>query len=372
MMRPLPDTASPQRRALVVLGMHRGGTSAIAGCLQRLGVDFGPRLMPANPDNARGYYEHLDIVRLHDRLLLNAGTSWDDASLRPPGWLDAEGLGRFREELSALLARDFGAAPLWGIKDPRLCRLLPWWAPVWEELGSEPLFVIALRDPRQVAASLGRRDGMTLPKAYRLWLLHLLEAERESRGRQRVFLNFSEFLEDWPRAFEPLGSALGQPWPVSPPESALDDGFVDGSLPKSNRAPAEGDMPPWVEEVDAVTRTGRPDEAQMRAVLDRVYEAVRAGQALFGAGSGNAEDLAGELAALRTQAQWYEAEWQKARRRTEGWKERLERKADDNRKLQNRILILEESIAKMRIANLAKMRKRGGLRGLFSRFFRAS
>jgi hypothetical protein len=372
MMPPQPDTASPHRRVVVVLGMHRGGTSAVAGCLHRLGVDFGPRLMPASADNARGYYEHLDIVQLHDRLLLHAGSSWDDASVRAPGWLGDEQTGRFREELAALLARDFKNAPLWGIKDPRLCRLLPWWAPVWEEMGCEPLFVIALRDPRQVAASLGRRDGMSLPKAYRLWLLHVLEAERETRGRQRVFLNFSEFLEDWPRALEPVGAALGRPWPEAPPASAAQDGFIDGSLLKSNRAPAQGDMPLWVAEADAALRTARGGEAEMRAALDRVYGAVCAAQSLFAGSQDNAEDLSRELAALRQQAQWYEAEWQKARRRAEGGQERLERKADEGQKLKNRILILEERIAKLRKLKLAEMRKQGGFRGLLARIFPAS
>ena len=42
--------------------------------------------MPATEDNARGFYEHVDIVNLHDRLLLALGGSWDETRPLPPGW----------------------------------------------------------------------------------------------------------------------------------------------------------------------------------------------------------------------------------------------------------------------------------------------
>ena len=168
---PLPSKPAPRRRVLVVLGMHRGGTSAVAGMLQRLGVDFGPRLMPANADNPAGYYEHNDVVNLHDRFLGRLGAAWDDPfppAFEPSSWSElapAPGLPTYRQELLSILKRDFSGedgrppAPLWGLKDPRLCLLLPWWEPLWTELDSEPRFILVLRGPEAVAASLGRRDG---------------------------------------------------------------------------------------------------------------------------------------------------------------------------------------------------------------------
>jgi hypothetical protein len=47
---------------LVVLGMHRSGTSALTGMLHHLGVALGEHLMPASADNPRGYWEHSDVV----------------------------------------------------------------------------------------------------------------------------------------------------------------------------------------------------------------------------------------------------------------------------------------------------------------------
>ena len=64
------------QHAIVVLGMHRSGTSAMAGVLQRLGVDLGSRLTPGDADNPKGYWEHTELVDIHDRLLRSLSSRW--------------------------------------------------------------------------------------------------------------------------------------------------------------------------------------------------------------------------------------------------------------------------------------------------------
>ncbi len=350
--------------------MHRSGTSAVAGCLQRLGVDFGPRLMPPTPDNARGFYEHIDIVNLHDRLLLAAGSHWDDPAPRSPEWLSTERTARFREDLRMLLRRDFPSAPLWGLKDPRLCRLLPWWQPLWAEFQTEPLFVIVLRDPREIAASLGRRDGFSAGKAYRLWLDHILAAERDTRQAKRVFLDFAGFLANWRQALAPVGALLGQPWPILPENSAAGGGepFVDGSLTRARELAAPGDVPSWVEEVDSAVRQQRLAGSELSKVLDRVATQVEAAQSLYGSAEERVGDHAREYTALREQARWYEAEWQKARKGWEGSRAKLMKRSEEAEAAKNRILALETMLADMRMAKLSDVRKR---RGLWARVCRA-
>ncbi len=66
--------------AIIVLGMHRSGTSALAGALALLGVDMGRSLLAPADDNVRGLWEHEELVRLHDRLLSAFESSWDDVS----------------------------------------------------------------------------------------------------------------------------------------------------------------------------------------------------------------------------------------------------------------------------------------------------
>ncbi|MGH2482289.1 MAG: sulfotransferase family protein, partial [Ktedonobacteraceae bacterium] len=63
--------------AIIVLGMHRSGTSAVAGMLNALGMYLGSDLMAPAADNPKGFYEHNGITNLHDELLSSLGSSWD-------------------------------------------------------------------------------------------------------------------------------------------------------------------------------------------------------------------------------------------------------------------------------------------------------
>ena len=344
----VPSTPPPgTRRAVVVLGMHRSGTSAVAGCLHRLGVDFGPRLMPATKDNVRGYYEHIDIVNLHDRLLLALGGSWDETLPLPLGTLSNDTLtAPYRAELLALLQRDLPTAPLWGIKDPRLCRLLPWWEPVWAATSTQPLYVIVRRQPSEVAASLARREGFSAGKSHLLWLWHLVEAERGSRSGPRVFIDFKEFLTDWQAALEPVRAALGVPWPSS---AALDDSFIDPALSRSSADRDNTPLPPWVEQADAALQSGQAGrETEMRAVFDRLGESLDAAHQLYDRSDAErSADLRQQLETARRQARWYEAEWHKARRRSEALGKRLDEKSAKRKPANSQIIKNDIDISKM-------------------------
>ena len=321
---PQPNPNEPAeaggRRVVVVLGMHRSGTSLVAGCLQRLGVDFGPRLMPPNADNPRGYFEHNDVVNLHDRVLLALNRSWDETAPFPDGWWQDERLKSHHAEMLGILRRDFPTAP-WGLKDPRLCRLLPWWETLWPETDSRPLFILVRRRPAEVAASLARREGMSPAKSHDLWLRHTLEAEQGTRAHDRLLVDFSDFLADEAAALEPVRRALGLP--ASLPETLPK--MVDGTLGKSGESSSGGETPPIVAEADRALRLGLGgDEAGMRAELDGLAERAGTEGPIFDrAPSDEIGDLRRQLEASRKQARWYESEWQKARTRTDKLKEKL-------------------------------------------------
>ncbi len=336
--------------------MHRSGTSAVAGCLHRLGVDFGPRLMPATGDNARGYYEHIDIVNLHDRLLLALGGSWDETQPLPSGsLLDTALTGPYRAELLALLQRDLPTAPLWGIKDPRLCRLLPWWEPVWSATGTRPLYVIVRRRPSEVAASLARREGFSAGKSHLLWLRHLVEAERGSRSGQRVLIDFKDFLADWQGTLEPVRAALGLPWP-SPASPAAP--FVDPALSRSSTDRDGTPLPPWVEQADAALQAGLAGRAaEMRAVFDRLGEWLDAAHQLYDRTEAErSSDLRQQLETTRRQARWYEAEWHKARRRSTSLQNKLVTKSSKRGEANPCGIENDNNISKLRNTFISIMR----------------
>ncbi len=312
-----PPPASAARRVVVVLGMHRSGTSLVAGCLRNSGVDFGPRLMPPDPDNPRGYFEHNDVVNLHDRLLLALDRSWDDPAPLPANWWHDDHLAPYQHQLLAILRRDFPAVPLWGLKDPRLCRLLPWWETVWLALGSRPLFLLVRRAPAEVAASLARREGVSAGKAYLLWLRHVLESERATRRHDRILLDFSAFQTDENAALEPVRRALHLP----PSATTLTD-------PTLGRPAAASGLPLWVGVTDAALQLGLAGrETEMRATLDGVAAQLAACEPFLRSATPDPGDLAQQLAASRKQARWYEAEWRKAQARIDTIQTRLDAKS---------------------------------------------
>src|SRR6266496_1756616 len=123
---PLPAHTAT-RQALLVLGMHRSGTSALAGLLIRLGAQGPKTLMPPNEHNPRGFWESDALYQFHERLLHSAGSGWDSWTRFSPAWSDGAVPGLIASEFRGLLEQEFGSAPLFVIKDPRICRFVPFW-----------------------------------------------------------------------------------------------------------------------------------------------------------------------------------------------------------------------------------------------------
>ena len=184
------------RKAVVILGMHRSGTSALGGALQLLGVNFGQRLFPPGKDNEKGYWEHPEIVTLHDELLRSLGSRWDDDKPLPSDWVKRKITRDVRSLLIRIVERDFAHSSLFGMKDPRMCRLMPLWFPIFRTLRVEPHFVLVVRHPWEVAESLAKRDGIEHPKSYLLWLEHVVQAESATRSHERAFVCYEEMVDD--------------------------------------------------------------------------------------------------------------------------------------------------------------------------------
>jgi hypothetical protein len=105
MNQPALSLVKPTVRAVIlVLGMHRSGTSALTGTLAKLGASLPKDLMPANESNPRGYWESLGLVKLHDELLASAGSSWDDWRSFNSSWHGTPVAAAFRESARALFA----------------------------------------------------------------------------------------------------------------------------------------------------------------------------------------------------------------------------------------------------------------------------
>src|SRR5262245_7489893 len=118
---------SIERRALLVLGMHRSGTSALTRVLNLYGAHLPDDLLPANYGNEAGYWESSAIVRFNDGILARLGSRWDTPTWFSLPDLTAEAKQEAADTLAGLLKTEHGDAPLLVIKDPRICRLLSVW-----------------------------------------------------------------------------------------------------------------------------------------------------------------------------------------------------------------------------------------------------
>ncbi len=201
------------RVAIGVLGMHRSGTSALARVLSLIGADLPSDLMPARTGNEPGHWEPRRIVELNDELLASASSSWDDVSAFPAGWYGSPPEAELRRRAVELLAEEYRGSRLFVVKDPRICRIVPFWVSVLAEFGASPSFVLPIRNPLEVAASLRERDEFSVAKGLLLWLQHTLAAERDTRSYPRVFVSYDRLLKDWESQVRAISDQLGVSWP---------------------------------------------------------------------------------------------------------------------------------------------------------------
>ncbi len=279
--------AAPRRTTMVVvLGMHRSGTSALARSCNLLGVDLGSDFIPTQDDNRAGFWEDVSVKETDDLALASHGLLWDDVRPLPEPWRDGFGgpevRARLRRTLDALAAR----GPLCGVKDPRISRLLPLWLPVLDEVGATPVFLIALREPAAVARSLARRDGIGEARALLLWLRYVLEAERDTRGRRRAFVCFDELLRDWRGALARAAETSGLTWPVAyDAASEAIATFLDPELRHHADAPAPGGdgLARLAHEAFVAVRALRDGETpEHHGALDGIRATLAAGDATLG------------------------------------------------------------------------------------------
>lgn len=218
--------------ALIILGMHRSGTSLLTGLLSQVGVRMGRRLYaPQKGVNEKGFWEHEDIVDIHDELLLSLRSQWDDLLPLNDKWWEGDVAQPFIDRLNDLVRRDFSSADVWALKDPRMCRLLPLWFPILVTQQVKPTFICMNRNPFEVVASLKKRDRFSKEKALVLWLSHSLSAEFYSRSLSRVFIEFDQVLKNPTEVLLTIEKESNLVFPISVKEaSAKIDAFVSPDL----------------------------------------------------------------------------------------------------------------------------------------------
>ena len=202
-----------RRQALLVLGMHRSGTSALSGVLVGLGVQPPKSLMNPAKDNPRGFWESTTLAQFHDEILASVESAWDDWGGFNSAWIDSPIAAGYLERLPSLIEQEFEGATIFLVKDPRVCRLMPLWSRVLDDMGIELKVVLPIRHPWEVARSLEARNQFSTARSQLIWLRHVLDSEASTRHASRAFLRYSDMLGDWRVQMRKLAIDLDIEWP---------------------------------------------------------------------------------------------------------------------------------------------------------------
>ncbi|MDR6225276.1 sulfotransferase family protein [Desmospora profundinema] len=202
-------------KAIIILGMHRSGTSTITRAINILGADIGNRseLLPPGKSNPKGFWEHLGILRVHQRILRSFSRGWASPSPMPPRWWEDTRIRPLTAELTNLVKRNFSKKPLWVFKDPRTCLLIPLWKNILKRCNMDPCYLIIVRNPLDVAASLKKRNNISLQRSLDLWSLYTLSALKETENAKRVIVRYDRFLNHWKTSLKKAAKELEIPWP---------------------------------------------------------------------------------------------------------------------------------------------------------------
>ena len=208
--------SEPDKKNLLILGMHHSGTSMIAGMLAQCGWYVGDdaELLPSAQDNPRGFWERRDVVELNDALLHGAGGSW---------YQPLPESAQLASAACDAVVAGLGEQP-WLLKDPRL--LLTW--PAWQEALAGTLTVFVYRSPLAVANSLRARHGFPLEYGLALWQYYNLRALAILPQRDHVPVSYDDFAANPTSGWEQLVEGLAQ-FGVALPEQ-VPVGFFEPTL----------------------------------------------------------------------------------------------------------------------------------------------
>tara|TARA_R110001592_G_scaffold215025_2_gene468291 strand:+ start:61237 stop:64716 length:3480 start_codon:yes stop_codon:yes gene_type:complete len=237
------------KKLILVLGAHRSGTSLCAAALECMGAQLCLPEQYANDENAKGFFEHVDIVAFNDRLLLHLDGAWDNPLFDGPAAIAGADLGEWHVQACRLFDSIFGSVQTAAIKDPRLCQLLDFWMPVFADCGytDDAVYVLhVVRDPVEVALSQRSRTianpafyeiGRHLAEGASLWLSLMAQALSQARLLRNYLIAYDDLLQRPEEVLEGLAVFL-QLKPDGERLRVFCADFVDRVLHRSKTLPA--------------------------------------------------------------------------------------------------------------------------------------
>ncbi len=268
-------------KILLILGMHRSGTSVLTRVISLLGAELPKSLLGKNESNLRGHWESEVLISDHDRLLTGLGSDWKDWRTLKIDALGKSKRARLKEGFDETVRAEFNLkADVCVIKEPRICRFAGLYIEALEDLPAEVHSVLTLRNPLEIASSLEARDGLPLAEGLLLWLTHMLEAEAATRDKPRSFIAYEDILKDPVKATQALVKSLPFALPYSANEVVGQiESYVTPSLKRQTKTLEDLALDPqaqgWVADSYAAFSVlcNNPKSKPALATLDRIRTA---------------------------------------------------------------------------------------------------
>lgn len=244
--------------------------------LSLCGAALPPGLVGANSANPLGYWEPRATHRLNFAILRRHGSEWFDPTLRlqEERAFDTDEKAAIIGELSGFFAK-LPAAPLVVIKDLHITALSDLWFEAARLSGFDVAAVNTVRHPQEVAASLAAFNGASPELAAALWLKSNLLAERNTRAVPRVFVEYTNLLDNWRREVKRISTAL--PIDLNVHDECAIDEFLKPDLHRQRQwGPVTAPFgTSWISAVYDLLCAAARDESWDQSVLDRIYEEYR-------------------------------------------------------------------------------------------------
>ncbi len=198
-----PNLMKKNSKEVVVLGMHRSGTSMVAGILHKLGVHMGDEMLGKNKSNPTGHFEDVEFFTLSERILKAAGGKWQN----PPQKEKILKAGKkFSEEIKHIIEKK-SKRKIWGWKDPRTCLTIDLFYPFLKN----PYFVVVRREIEGIARSLEKRGDMCFEEGKKLAKRYIEDMERflsEYKPKRVIEVHYRDFYKDPMREIKKLVNFL--------------------------------------------------------------------------------------------------------------------------------------------------------------------
>ncbi len=219
----------PTKKLILVLGMHRSGTSLISRSLKVFGAMHGENLLSSTFGNVKGHWEDQDFFFLNEEMLNLLAKGWDSPLPIINQDVDLLCQHGYMERATDLLQLRLASMPIFALKEPRMTKLLPFWLKVFASIPTQVHYVFAVRSPLNVAKSLFERRKIPLEQGLLLWYSYNAYAFKALVNSKVLFVDYDCFLSDTSVYLEKMSAFFNLPMQTIEEEKFLND-FLDKNL----------------------------------------------------------------------------------------------------------------------------------------------